>query len=61
MEYDQYRPVLPYDMLQVTIHVALHSSLIVTSGFRNDGLYVNSEQAREKQWLTLQQPPFLHE
>jgi hypothetical protein len=53
MEYDQYRPVLPFDMLHVTIHVALDSSLIVTSGFRNDGLCVNLEQAREKQWLTL--------
>jgi hypothetical protein len=61
MEYDQYRPVLPFDMLQVTIHVAPDSSLIVTSGFRNDGRCVNSEQAREKQWLTLQQPPFFNE
>jgi hypothetical protein len=37
MEYDQYRPVLPFHILLVTIHVFLHSFLFVTSAMTNDG------------------------
>jgi hypothetical protein len=36
MEYDQYRPVLPFDMLLVTIHVLLYwqmNSLHLTNGY----------------------------
>jgi hypothetical protein len=59
MEYDQYRHVLPFDMLLVTIHVHLDSFFIVTSPISNeDGLSVNKEKARGKQWWALQQPPY---
>jgi hypothetical protein len=58
MEYDPYRHVLPYDMLLVTMHVLLYSSLIFTSPMTNDGLSVNWEQARRKEWLAFHQQLF---
>jgi hypothetical protein len=58
MEYDQYRPALPFKSKLALIHVDLDSFLIVSSPILNDGLCVNWEQARGKQWWALQQPPF---
>jgi hypothetical protein len=59
MQYDQYRPVLPFDILLVTIHVLLYSFLFVTSRKTNDGpSSVNWEQARKKQCLASKQLPF---
>jgi hypothetical protein len=41
MEYDQYSPALPFDMLLVTIHVLFHSFSLLTSLMANGGLSVN--------------------
>jgi hypothetical protein len=40
-------------MLLVTINVDLDSFLIITSPITNDGLCVNWEQARGKEWLVI--------
>jgi hypothetical protein len=53
MEYDQYRPVLPFYILLVTIHVFLES-FFVTSRMTNDSHHVNYEQARGTQWWASQ-------
>jgi hypothetical protein len=58
MEYAQYPPASPFDMMLVTIHVLHHSAIFFTSPMTNDGLSVNKEQARGKQWWALQQLPF---
>jgi hypothetical protein len=65
MQYAQYPPASPFDMLLVTIyvlgtgnHICAWSFSFFTTPMTNDGLSVNQEQAREKQWWGLQQLPF---
>jgi hypothetical protein len=57
--YDQYRPALLFKNKLALIHVVLDSFVIVTSLISNDGLSVNQEQERGKQWWALvQQLPY---
>jgi hypothetical protein len=52
--------VIPFDILLVTINVLINSFSFFTSWITIDGLSVNWEQARGKQWLAFHQPAFVN-
>jgi hypothetical protein len=60
MEYDQYRPAIPFDTLLVPIAVLCQSLWLHLSPLTNDGLRVKYEHATAKWLWALHYRPFLN-